>query len=114
MPYNNMTFQAKYTINEYSITFNSMGGSDVHPINKNFAENLEFPDVPTKRGFVFKGWYTSETYEAEFIFDTMPAKNMTLYAKWESRSGLIDDDGYIDVWDAEYIIKNLNYMPILI
>ena len=105
MPYNNMTFQAKYTINEYSITFNSMGGSDVHPINKNFAENLEFPDVPTKRGFVFKGWYTSETYEAEFIFDTMPAKNMTLYAKWESRSGLIDDDGYIEVWDAEYIIQ---------
>lgn len=34
-------------------------------------------------GYYFDGWYTDSTYQSEFIFTgKMPARNVTLYAKW--------------------------------
>ena len=40
-------------------------------------------DTPTRLGYIFDGWYTDETYQNEFTETTMPAKDLTLYAKWE-------------------------------
>ena len=40
-------------------------------------------DAPTRLGYIFDGWYTDETYQNEFTETTMPAKDLTLYAKWE-------------------------------
>lgn len=39
-------------------------------------------DAPTRLGYIFDGWYTDETYQNEFTETTMPAKDLTLYAKW--------------------------------
>jgi uncharacterized repeat protein (TIGR02543 family) len=38
----------------------------------------------TKEGFTFDGWYTDDAFTNEFIFDKMPAENMTIYAKWQA------------------------------
>lgn len=40
-------------------------------------------DAPTRLGYIFDGWYTDETYQNAFTATTMPAKDFTLYAKWE-------------------------------
>ena len=72
---------------EYTITFDSKGGSAVQPIKANAGAAITAPVAPTKDGFVFAGWYESadggETLsDTEFGFAYMPARVFTLYAKW--------------------------------
>ena len=40
------------------------------------------PADPTVTGYIFKGWYTSQLYTAEFDFNTPITADTTLYAKW--------------------------------
>lgn len=40
------------------------------------------PADPTATGYIFKGWYTSQLYTAEFDFNTPITADTTLYAKW--------------------------------
>ena len=34
----------------------------------------------------------------------MPAESLTLVAKWKSRSGQVDSNGYIEIWDTDYFV----------
>lgn len=72
---------------EYTITFDSKGGSAVQPVKANAGAAITAPAAPTKAGFVFAGWYESTDggttlSDAEFSFSYMPARVFTLYAKW--------------------------------
>ena len=72
---------------EYTITFDSKGGSEVQPIKANAGAAITAPAAPTRDGFVFAGWYESTDggatlSDAEFRFAYMPARVFTLYAKW--------------------------------
>lgn len=72
---------------EYTITFDSKGGSAVQPIKANAGAAITAPAAPTKDGFVFAGWYESTDggvtlSDTEFSFAYMPARVFTLYAKW--------------------------------
>ena len=72
---------------EYTITFDSNGGSAVQPIKANAGAAITAPAAPTRDGFVFAGWYASTDggatlSDAEFRFAYMPARVFTLYAKW--------------------------------
>lgn len=71
---------------EYTITFDSKGGSAVQPVKASAGAAITAPAAPTKEGFVFAGWYESadggETLsDTEFGFAYMPARVFTLYAK---------------------------------
>lgn len=72
---------------EYTITFDSKGGSAVQPIKAGAGATITAPAAPTKDGFVFAGWYESTDggvtlSDTEFSFAYMPARVFTLYAKW--------------------------------
>ena len=72
---------------EYTITFDSKGGSAVQPVKASAGAAITAPAAPTKEGFVFAGWYEStdggETLsDTQFSFAYMPARVFTLYAKW--------------------------------
>ena len=72
---------------EYTITFDSKGGSAVQPVKASAGAAITAPAAPTKYGFVFAGWYESTDggvtlSDTEFIFAYMPARVFTLYAKW--------------------------------
>lgn len=72
---------------EYTITFDSKGGSVVQPVKAKAGEAITAPTAPIKDGFVFAGWYESidggaTLSETEFSFSYMPARVFTLYAKW--------------------------------
>ncbi len=82
MPAENVTLYAKWTINSYTVTFNSNGGSSVAPITQNYGTTLVSPTAPTKEGHSFAGWYSNETLTTSYTFTTIPAQNITLYAKW--------------------------------
>ena len=76
---------------KYTITFNSMGGSDVAAITAAAGEQVTAPAAPAKDGYEFLGWFESSDggatlSETEFTVGYMPSKNVTVYAKWESVS----------------------------
>ena len=72
---------------EYTITFDSKGGSAVQPVTASAGAAITAPADPTKDGFVFAGWYESTDggatlSDTAFSFSYMPARVFTLYAKW--------------------------------
>jgi uncharacterized repeat protein (TIGR02543 family) len=73
---------AKFTANQYTITFNSNGGSSVTAITQDYNTEVYAPSNPTREGYTFNGWFTSEDHDVVYVFSTMPAANTTVYAKW--------------------------------
>ncbi|MDD7091768.1 MAG: InlB B-repeat-containing protein [Eubacteriales bacterium] len=85
----------------YTITFDSKGGSEVSPITAKAGEAISAPEKPTKTDFAFSGWYESSDggvtlSETEFAFTYMPAKDITLYAKWQ--------DAVIGSWETYQVV----------
>ena len=65
----------------FSLILNSNG--QVSTVHYRYGAKLDrLNDGPARLGYIFGGWYTDETYQNEFTETTMPAKNLTLYAKW--------------------------------
>ena len=75
MPAKNMTITAKWKINQYTITFDTKGGTEIAPITQDYGTTVVAPANPTKTGYTFAGWDVA-------IPGTMPAQNMTITAKW--------------------------------
>jgi uncharacterized repeat protein (TIGR02543 family) len=76
MPADNITVKAQWEINQYTITFDTNGGSEIAPITQDYGTEIIAPDNPTRKGYTFKGWDKE-------IPETMPAKNITVKAQWE-------------------------------
>ena len=75
MPAENMTVKAQWEINQYTITFDTNGGSEIAPITQDYGTEITAPDNPTRKGYTFKGWDKE-------IPKTMPAENITITARW--------------------------------
>ena len=82
MPANDITVYAKWSINQYTISFQSNGGTNVNPITQDYGTSVSAPTPPTKTGYTFMGWYRDEVFNTGYSFTTMPAESPTLYAKW--------------------------------
>ena len=80
MPAENMTIKAKWTVNQYTLTFDTNGGSTIAPITQDYGTTITAPADPTKTGYTFAGWTPA-------IPTTMPAENMTIKAKWRYNGG---------------------------
>lgn len=99
--YNNAKFY--YTRNQYVITFINGGVTD-KTVNKKYEQSIEDADYTPanppagKNGYVFDGWHDNELGEGEqyvFTGKTMPARNITLYAKWSAPTHKVTFDlGY--------------------
>ena len=76
MPAENITVKAQWEINQYTIAFDTNGGSEIAPITQDYSTEITAPDNPTRKGYTFKGWDKE-------IPETMPAENMTITAQWE-------------------------------
>ena len=80
-----------YTRNSYDVIYMNNGD---HPVNRvtykyqaDISKAAEYtPDRPEgiPSDYVFKGWYFDQTLKAPYNFagQTMPAGNITVYAKW--------------------------------
>ena len=82
----NVTLYATWTTNQYTVTFNSQGGSSVASENINFNAMATAPAAPTQTGYTFTGWYTDAAGTAPFFFTTPITAAITLYAKWTAIS----------------------------
>jgi uncharacterized repeat protein (TIGR02543 family) len=82
MPSRDFTLYAKWTINEYTITFDSNGGTEVISITQDYASEVVEPNEPTREGYTFEGWFTNSALINAYALTTMPAQDITLYANW--------------------------------
>ena len=80
MPAENMTIKAKWTVNQYTLTFDTNGGSAIAPITQDYGTAITAPADPTKTGYTFAGWTPA-------IPTTMPAENLTVTAQWRYNGG---------------------------
>ena len=76
MPADNITVKAQWEINQYTIAFDTNGGSEITPITQDYGTEITAPDNPTRKGYTFKGWDKE-------IPETMPAENITITARWK-------------------------------
>ena len=76
MPADNITVKAQWEINQYTITFDTNGGSEITPITQDYGTEITAPDNPTRKGYTFKGWDKE-------IPESMPAENITITARWK-------------------------------
>ena len=86
IPEGGITFNAIWNVNQYSITFNSDGGSAVSNIsNQNYGTSLAtlWPSNPTKTGYTFRHWASVGTTTAITVPTNMPAGGLNLTAIWE-------------------------------
>ena len=76
VPAENITITAQWKINQYTITFDTAGGSEIAPITQDYGTAITAPANPTREGYTFMGWDKE-------IPQTMPAENITITAQWK-------------------------------
>ncbi len=85
---NGLTLYAKWNkipVN-YTVTFDSKGGSLVDAQSVLAGTTASVPNDPTQSGYTFGGWFSDETYSLSYDFTTPVNDNLTLFAKWDKVS----------------------------
>lgn len=83
---NDTTLYAKWQVRQYKAVFKN--GTTVVETKQGIDYGAYVPVTTrtvTKEGYVLKGWFKDEacTEEWDFAADTMPARDLTLYAGWK-------------------------------
>lgn len=86
--FDDIALTATWQINQYTITFNTDGGSEISAIKQDFNTIITKPADPVKVGYTFLSWDKD-------IPNTMPAEDVTITAKWQINTHTItfDTDG---------------------
>ncbi|MBR2887222.1 MAG: InlB B-repeat-containing protein, partial [Bacteroidales bacterium] len=86
--FDDIALTATWQINQYTITFNTDGGSEISAIKQDFNTAITKPADPVKTGYTFLDWDKD-------IPNTMPAEDVTITAKWQINTHTItfDTDG---------------------
>ena len=78
---------AKWDINQYTVKFVSEHGSFAdQTIEHGKPIGTGKPTIPPVEGFTFDGWYTDDTYDTEFDFNTPITHDTKVYAKWTAKN----------------------------
>ncbi|NLE53530.1 MAG: InlB B-repeat-containing protein [Lentisphaerae bacterium] len=75
IPLNGLTCVAQWTVNQYTITFNANGGSDVAAITQDYNSAVTAPAAPTRDGYTFAGWLPA-------VPEIIPLNGLTCVAQW--------------------------------
>ena len=101
-----MILYAKWTINTYTVTFDSLEGSPVDVETADYETAVTKPEDPTKTGYTFGGWYTDEACTKAYDFATPVTGDRILYAKWTINTHTVTFDSLegspVDVETADY------------
>lgn len=77
----------------WTVTFDSCGGSDVPAQSVEYNKAATRPDDPTREDYTFMYWYKDDI-DSEYDFDEIVTDDITLYAKWEKKPTITFDYGY--------------------
>lgn len=78
----NIKLYAVWEINQYTLAFESNGGSFIESLTQDYGTEIIPQEPPVRDGFTFAGWYLDEDLSEIYLYSTMPAHDFTIYAKW--------------------------------
>lgn len=89
MPDSDVTLYAKWTANQYKVTFHVNGGNTLDEAQQtklvSYDSNYGTLPAPTKSGYGFAGWFTAKEGGEEVTAETLVSitADQTLYAHWK-------------------------------
>lgn len=89
------------TAKDFIIKFDSNGGSLVENQTVLNGEKAIKPKKPSKKGYVFEGWYVDASGTKAWDFRDLIYESRTLYAKWKKGDKL-------EASDKEFIFKDVS------
>lgn len=109
------TLQPVWTPNTYTVTYEEHGGSSVTDGSFTHGGSLTYPANPTRTGYSFQGWFTSDTGGTAQTASQVVAGNtsVTLHAQWTpvTYSITYDTHGGSAVVDGSYTIGSTVTLP---
>jgi M6 family metalloprotease-like protein/uncharacterized repeat protein (TIGR02543 family) len=100
------TLYAKWSINSYTVGFNSTGGSAVAIQTVTYSSLAVQPATPTRTGYTLAGWYSDAGLTSPFSFTTAITADATLYAKWSINSYTV---GFNSTGGSAVAIQTVTY-----
>ncbi len=98
----------------YNVVFESNGGENVGSVqitegNSFVTEGKSFP-MPTKKKYLFAGWYTDSALTNEFTASSTVKSNLVVFAKWEENFYTVSFVSNCDTtFDSVKITKNSSF-----
>lgn len=116
IPRGDVTLYAKWNVvTTYyrTITFNSLGGKSLPSITALAGSSVSIPTLAIKqeleetltKTYTFLGWYLDENCTMVFNSNTMPDKDVTLYAKWSEPT--IEYTRRLTVYDNNQVVGTI-------
>lgn len=103
-------YNATWTVNQYTITFETDGGTEIAPIVLDYNKAVELPADPEKTGHIFDGWtWTMTNEDGETVVidepEKMPAYDVNAEANWtpDTFDAIFDANG--GDFDGETTVK---------
>lgn len=106
MPASDISVKALWSVNTYTLTFDSNGGSAVLPISQKYGTAITAPAEPTLKGHTFEKW-------DQPLPATMPAENRSYTAVWAINSYTIifDSNGGEEIGNMTVKYNATIYLP---
>ena len=106
----NATYYAKVSAvkRQYTVTFNSTGGSTVSSQTVEYGAKATAPENPTYEGHKFVAWSSSETETVAVDFNVPITGNVEYFAVWNK---IIDIKGMLSALLHGYELNPYNYIP---
>ena len=71
-----------WRVDQYTLTFDAAGGSDIAPIMQDYGTAVTLPAAPTRTGYTFVGWFSAARGGVQVTASTIVTGNLTCYAHW--------------------------------
>ena len=85
-----LVMNAEEPMENFIVTFNlNYDGSTDTTQSVTSGNAVSTPEVPTRDGYAFVGWYKEAECTNEYVFSTGVTENITLYAKWTEEADVI-------------------------
>ena len=96
----NTTVYAKWTANDYEVSFITEHGKAPASQNVPYNEPATDPGELTEEGYTFDGWYADEAHKTKFDFSTPITSDTKVYAKWKKNAPVLPDTYALNVSGA--------------
>ena len=96
---------------QFTITFDTQGGSKIEPIKIKAGATITLPNNPTKEGYIFDGWYLSDALVEEFNITKTITGDITLYAKWIEDNGQ-EEPPVAKTYSITFMVDGVTYKTV--